>query len=320
MHRTIMSVLVAAAVGLAASGAMAQSFPSRPVALIVPWPAGGTTDLVMRALATATEKHLGQSITIENRPGAAGTLGPIQMAATASPDGYTVAQIPITVFRAPFMSRTTFDPTRDLTYVIGLTGYTFGVVVRDDAPWKTFGDLLADAKRNPGKINYGTPGAGTSLHITMEQIAKLKGIRWTHVPFKGVSESMNALLGGHIDVVSDSTGWAGSVDGGQARLLVTWGAGRTKNWPNVPNLKESGIDMISNSPFGIGGPKGMDPAVVKILHDAFRKGMEEQSYKDSMAKLDQEAFYLDTAAYRAYAMKQVEEQKQLVEELGLRQR
>jgi tripartite-type tricarboxylate transporter receptor subunit TctC len=154
----------------------------------------------------------------------------------------------------------------------------------------------------------------------MEQIAKLKGIKWTHVPFKGVSESMNALLGGHIDVVSDSTGWAGSVDGGQARLLVTWGAGRTKNWPNVPNLKESGIDMISNSPFGIGGPKGMDPAVVKILHDAFRKGMEEQSYKDSMIKLDQEAFYLDTAAYQAYAMKQVEEQKQLVEELGLRQR
>jgi tripartite-type tricarboxylate transporter receptor subunit TctC len=314
------AILLASALALFAGLAQAQQFPTRPVTLIVPWPAGGSTDIGMRALASATEKHLGQSIVIENKPGAGGTIGPANMAAGAKPDGYTVAQLPITVFRMPFIQKTSFDPTKDFTYIIHITGYTFGVVVKADAPWKTFGELIDYARANPGKINYGTPGAGTSLHITMEQIAKLKGIRWTHVPFKGVSESMNALLGGHIDVVSDSTGWAGSVDGGQARLLVTWGAGRTKNWPNVPNLKESGIDMISNSPFGIGGPKGMDPAVVQILHDAFRKGMEEQSYKDSMAKLDQEAFYLDTAAYQAYAMKQVEEQKQLVEELGLRQR
>jgi tripartite-type tricarboxylate transporter receptor subunit TctC len=314
------TILLACVLALFAGVAQAQQFPTRPVTLIVPWPAGGSTDIGMRALASATEKHLGQSIVIENKPGAGGTIGPANMAAGAKPDGYTVAQLPITVFRIPFIQKTTFDPTKDFTYIIHITGYTFGVVVKADAPWKTFAELIDYARANPGKINYGTPGAGTSLHITMEQIAKLKGIRWTHVPFKGVSESMNALLGGHIDVVSDSTGWAGSVDGGQARLLVTWGASRTKNWPNVPNLKESGIDLVSNSPFGIGGPKGMDPAVVKILHDAFRKGMEEQSYKDSMAKLDQEAFYLETAAYHAYAMKQVEEQKQLVEELGLRQR
>ena len=104
-----------------------------------------------------------------------------------------------------------------------------------------------------------------------------------------------------------------------SRLLVTWGAQRTKNWPNVPTLKEIGIDMVSNSPFGIGGPKGMDPAVVKVLHDAFKKGMEEQSYKDTMVKLDLEPYYLNTADYHAYAMKQIGEQKQLVEELGLRQ-
>ena len=273
----------------------------------------------MRALAAATEKHLGQPIVIENRPGAAGTLGPSNMAANARPDGYTVAQLPITVFRIPFIQKTTFDPTKDFTYIIHVTGYTFGVVVKGDAPWKTFNELIEYARANPGKLNYGTPGAGSSLHITMEQIAKMKGIKWTQVPFKGVAESMNALLGGHIDVTADSTGWAGAVDGGQARLLVTWGASRTKNWPNVPTLREVGIDMVSNSPFGIGGPKGMDPAVVKILHDAFKKGMEEQSYKDSMTKLDQEAYYLDAAAYHAFAMKQIGEQKQLVEDLGLRQ-
>jgi tripartite-type tricarboxylate transporter receptor subunit TctC len=313
------AVLLAAALCVFAGIAQAQQFPTRPVTLIVPWPAGGSTDIGMRALAAATEKHLGQSIVIENRPGAGGTIGPANMAANAKPDGYTVAQLPITVFRLPFIQKTSFDPTKDFTYIIHVTGYTFGVVVKADAPWKTFPELIDYARANPGKLNYGTPGAGTSLHITMEQIAKLKGIKWTQVPFKGVAESMNALLGGHIDVVSDSTGWAGAVEGGQARLLVTWGAGRTKNWPNVPTLKEVGIDMVSNSPFGIGGPKGMDPAVVKILHDAFKKGMEEQSYKDSMGKLDQEAHYLDTAAYHAFAMKQIVEQKQLVEDLGLRQ-
>jgi len=313
------AALLALAIVTFAGVAQAQQFPTRPVTLIVPWPPGGGTDIGMRALAAATEKHLGQSIVIENKPGAAGTIGPANMAANAKPDGYTIAQLPITVFRMPFIQKTSFDPAKDFTYIIHLTGYTFGVVVKADAPWKTFQELLDYAKANPGKLNYGTPGAGSSLHITMEQIAKQKGIKWTQVPFKGQAESMNALLGGHIDVQADSTGWAGVVNAGQARLLVTWGAHRTKNWPTAPTLKEVGIDMVSNSPFGIGGPKGMDPAVVKVLHDAFKKGMEEQIYKDAMAKLDQEEFYLDTAKYHAYAMQQIEEQKTLVEELGLRQ-
>jgi tripartite-type tricarboxylate transporter receptor subunit TctC len=311
-------LLAAALIGFA-SIAQAQQFPNRPVTLIVPWPAGGGTDIGMRALAAATEKHLGQSIVIENRPGAGGTIGPANMAANAKPDGYTISQLPITVFRMPFIQKTSFDPAKDFTYIIHLTGYTFGVVVRADAPWKTFQELLDDAKANPGKINYGTPGAGTSLHITMEQIAKQKGVKWTQVPFKGQADSMNALLGGHIHVQADSTGWAGAVNGGQARLLVTWGTARTKNWPNVPTLKETGVDMISNSPFGIGGPKGMDPAVVKVLHDAFKKGMEEPIYRDAMAKLDQEDYYFGTADYEKYATQQIKEQKELVEALGLRQ-
>jgi tripartite-type tricarboxylate transporter receptor subunit TctC len=309
---------VGLAVGACASGVQAQNFPSRPVTLIVPWPAGGTTDVVMRALATATEKHLGQSLVIDNRVGASGTLAPGHMAANARPDGYTIAQIPITIFRLPHMRKTTFDPTKDFTYIIGLTGYTFGVVVRKDAPWKTFGELLADAKANPGKINYGTPGAGTSLHITMEQIAKLQGLKWTHVPFKGNADATTALLGGHIHVLADSTGWAQLVNNGELRLLVTWGAGRTKNWPNVPNLKEVGINLVSNSPFGIAGPPGMDPTVVKTLHDAFKKGMEEPSYIAAMEKFDQEPFYLNSADYHAYAMGAIAQEKQLVEELGLK--
>src|SRR5882672_9414099 len=192
-ERNAIATVLAASLAFAAcaGAAQAQSFPARPVTLIVPWPAGGTTDVGMRALASATERHLGQPIVVENRPGVGGTLGPGQMAATAKPDGYTVAQIPITVFRFPFMQKTTFDPAVDFTYVIGVSGYTFGVVVKDDAPWKTFPELVADAKANPGKINYGSPGTGTSLHIAMEQIARRQGIKWTHVQFKGNSEAMN---------------------------------------------------------------------------------------------------------------------------------
>jgi len=321
MNRAFRRAFAALALSACAwtGAALAQSFPTRPVTLIVPWPAGGTTDVGLRALAVATEKHLGQPIVIENRAGAAGTLGPAQMAASAKPDGYTIAQIPITIFRYPFMTKVTFDPATDFTYIISLTGYTFGVVVKSDAPWKTFNELLADAKANPGKLNYGSPGAGTSLHITMEQIAKQQGIKWTHVPFKGNADATNALLGGHINAMADSSGWAQLVDSRQLRLLVTWGAARTKNWPEAPTLRDIGIDIVSNSPFGLAGPKGMDPAIVKILHDAFKKGMEEPSYIAVTNKLDQEAFYLSTDDYRKFAAEQIVEAKRFIEELGLKQ-
>jgi len=311
---------IAALVAFAAvPSSFAQNYPSRPVTLIVPWSAGGTTDIGMRALAAATEKYLKQKIVLENRPGAAGVLGPQQVAQSAAPDGYTLVQIPITVFRAPFMRKTSLDPGADFTYIIGVSGYTFGIVVRKEAPWKTFKDLIEYARANPGKVNYGTPGAGTTLHITMEQIAKQQGIKWVHVPFKGTSETTGALLGGHIDAVADATGWAPLVNAGELRLLVLWTATRSKNWPDVPTLREAGVDMVSNSPFGIAGPKGMDPAVVKIIHDAFKKGAEDPAYLEATVKLDQEPAYMSSDQYRLYAAEQLIEQKKLIEELGLKQ-
>jgi tripartite-type tricarboxylate transporter receptor subunit TctC len=320
MNRSLVRHAMASAVALLVSVGFghAQDFPTRPVTLIVPFAAGGTTDIGLRALAAATEKHLGQSIVIENRTGAGGVLGPLQMATNSAADGYTIAQIPITVFRYPFTRKTTFDPINDLSYILSLSGYTFGIVVKKDAPWATLPDLLADAKASPGKISYGTPGAGTTLHLTMEQLAKQRGIKWTHVPFRGTSESTNALLGGHISAVADASGWASLVDSGQLRLLVIWTDKRSKSWPSVPTLKESGIAMVSNSPFGLAGPKGMDPKVVKILHDAFKKGMEERSYVDTIAKIDQEPFYLNTEDYRAFVLRTVPEQQQLMEELGFK--
>lgn len=298
--------------------ARAQSFPTKPITLIVPWPAGGSSDLAMRAFAEAAQKHLGQTIVIENKAGASGTLGPAQMAATAKPDGYTLAQMPITVFRLPYMTKTTFDPTRDFTYVVGLTGYTFGVVVNSKSPWKTFQELIEYAKANPGKVKYGTPGTGTSLHIGMEQIAKQTGAKWTQVPFKGAAETNAALLGSHVDAVADSTGWRALVQSGDFRLLVTWGAERTKNWPDVPTLKELGINLVANSPYGIAGPKGIDPKVVAVLHDAFAKAVKEPVYIEALRNFDQELAYLNTADYQKHAEEQIEEAKKLVADLGLK--
>jgi tripartite-type tricarboxylate transporter receptor subunit TctC len=311
-------VLSAWVVLLAGGSASAQTFPSRPVTLIVPYAAGGSTDVTFRALAAATEKYLGQSIVIENRPGASGTMAPAQMAASAKPDGYTICQIFDAVWRAPFLGKTTFDPAVDFTYVIGVTGYTWGLVVNKNAPWKTFRELLAGAKANPGKINYGTTGAFTTPELTMERIARQQGITWVGIPFKGNSEQINALLGGHIDSIASSTGWAAQVDSGEFRLLVTFGAARTKSWPMVPTLRETGIDMVVDSPYGIAGPKDIDPKIVKILHDAFKKGMDEPTFVTTMNTLNQEFLYKSSDDFRTYVLKQIEEERTVIGELGLK--
>ena len=148
--------------------ARAQSFPTKPVTVVVPWPAGGATDRHLRVLADATSKHLGQPVIIDNTPGASGTLGGATMAATAKPDGYTIAQLPITIFRLPYMQKVSWDPTKDFTYVIHLTGYTLGVAVNTSTQWKTWGSLIEYARANPGKLRYATSGAGSTPHITME--------------------------------------------------------------------------------------------------------------------------------------------------------
>ena len=321
MHsRFLLAGLAMALFLCAALPVAAAEFPSKPVTLICPWPPGGSTDVSMRVLAETTSKYLGQPVVIENKAGGSGTVGGATMAATAKPDGYTASQIPITIFRLPYMMKVSWDPLKDFTYIIHLTGYTFGVVVKADSPWKTWNEFIAYAKANPNKVTYATPGAGTSLHITMETIAMRQGIKWIQVPMKGGGETTPAVLGGHVSATADSTGWAPQVDAGHLRLLVTWGNQRTKKWPDVPTLKDLGYGIVSNSPFGIAGPKGMDPKVVKVLHDAFKKGMEDPAYQKILEKLDMEPFYKNTEDYVKYVKELCEEEKDIVEKLGLKKK
>ena len=298
--------------------AAAQAFPSRPVLLYCPFPASGPTDLMFRALAEAAGRALGQSIVVENKPGAAGTMTAPTMR-TARPDGYTLTQCPMGMFRVPHMQRTqTFDPVRDFTFIINLTGYTFGMVVRADSPFKTVKDLVDYAKANPGKITYGSTGIGAGPHLAMDEFASRAGIELTHVPYKGSADMLPALLGGHIMVGTDTTGWAPHVDSGKMRLLATYGSQRTKRWPNVPTLKELGYDTASDSPFGIVGPRGMDPAVVKVLHDAFRTGLNDPKVMEIVDRFDQPVIYMNSADYTAWAAKTYAEEARTIERLGMK--
>ena len=298
----------------AAPGAQAQGFPSRPITLIVPWPAGGSTDTHLRKLAEIAGRHLGQPIVVENRPGGGGMLGPSNMARTAAPDGYTLSQLHVGAFRQPHMQKLDWD-YKDFTYIIGVSGYTFGMVVKADSPFKTFDDLIAYAKANPGKMSYASTGTGTSPHLLIEQVAAKAGVELLHVPFKGNADSTQALMGGHVMSQSDATGWGRFVDAGTFRLLVTFGEQRTR-W-GAPTAKELGYDIVSYSPYGIVGPKGMDPRVVKILHDAFKKAIDDPEHHKVLQTLDQVYWYKSTDDYAKWAAETNLSERALIERLGL---
>ena len=295
----------------------AESFPSKPITLIVPWPAGGSTDRHLRTLADIAGKLLGQNVIVQNQPGAGGTLGPGMMAGTAKPDGYTIAQYPMGMLRLPHMQKVAWNPINDFTFIMGVSGYTFGFTVRADSPFKTFNDYIEAARREPGKVDYGSTGIGTSPHLLMEELADNAKVTLNHIPFKGNADLQQALLGGHVMAQSDATGWDKFVDNGQMRLLVTFGERRTKRWPNVPTAKDLGYGVVSSSPYGLVGPKGMDPAVVKTLHDAFKKAMDDPRHVELLDQLNQEAWYRSGDDYAAWARETFVKDKALIERLGL---
>lgn len=300
---------------LLCAAAQAQTFPAKPVTLICPWPAGGPTDLHLRKLGEIAAKHLGQPVVVENRPGGSGMNGPATMAKTAKPDGYTISQLAISAFRVPHMQKVDWDPLNDFTYIIGVSGYTFGVVVKAESPFKTFRELIEYAKANPGKLSYGTPGTGTSLHLAMEEIAAKAGVKLLHVPFKGNADSTQALMGGHIMAQADSTGWGRHVDAGAFRLLATLGDKRTR-W-NAPTVKELGFDTVSNSPYGFVGPKGMPAQVVKVLHDAFKAAMEDPEHHKVLQQLDQLYWYKSGEDYAQWAAETLKAERATIERVGL---
>ncbi len=311
----------AAALGATASwrtSAQAQaSWPTQqPIKLMIAFPPGGPTDITMRVLAENASKVLGQSVVIENKPGAGGTLPAVQLQ-QSKPDGYTLAQIPLGVFRLPYTQKISWDPVKDISYIVGVTGYAFGLVVPSDSPIKTWADFVAYAKANPGKLSYGSTGVLTSPHLTMEDISLRLGMELNHIPYKGSADLMQSILGGQIMAAADSTGFLPHVQSGKLRVLNTWGEKRLPKFPDAPTLKELGLNMVQASPYGIGAPKGMDPGLVKRIHDAFQQAMEMPNHVDVLAKYDQQLMHMNPQEYSKFAEETFRREKALVDKLGL---
>ncbi|MEP6720501.1 MAG: tripartite tricarboxylate transporter substrate binding protein [Variovorax sp.] len=317
-RQLVLGSLAAAILPFSATRAFAAGYPDRPVTFVCPWPAGGTADVTMRALCTAASRELGQSVVVDNKAGASGMIG-LKALASAKPDGYTIGQIPISVTRFSQLGTVQIDPMRDLTYIARVSGQTFGIAVRAEAPWKTLKDLVADAKANPDKITYGTAGLGGATHVGMEEFALAAGAKFNAIPYKGGSEALQGLMGGHVDVLADSSSWAPHVKAGKLRLLATWGEQRTTEFQDVPTLKESGYNVVVDAPNGIGAPKGLPADLLARLRAAFKVAAASPEFASACARIDAPLLYLDAPEYEKYVAASYEKEKALIQRLKLKE-
>ena len=305
MSRRSLLALVAAGC-LPALGHAQGAFPTRAMTLIVPWSAGGATDVTLRLLVELAGKTLGQRIIIENRPGAGGTMA-MPVMQSALPDGYTLSQLPYPALRTPHVQKVSWDPLRDTTPIIQISGVTFGVVVPANSAFKSFDDLLKFAAARPGALAISTNGLGTTPHVVLEELFGQRNLSYIHVPYKGTAEQMLAVASGHLMAGVNSNGFAPYVDSGKLRLLATFGEQRSQRWSQVPTLKELGYGIVAMSPYGLVGPRGMDSHIVRTLHDAFKVALFDPQHVVELARYEQEPLYLDSKDYasalrEAYAL------------------
>lgn len=321
-RRTVLKTLAAGATAvMMGTSARADRFPERPVRIILGYPAGGTTDLILRTIVQVASRHLGQSIIIENRPGAASLISLIATK-NAAPDGYTLSISTVAAFTAPIQIASTYDPLRDSTYIIGLTNVTYGIVVHADSPLMSWADLVQYARTQPGKTTYGAPaGPGNTGHQAMSIVSEKDILDMTMIPYKGSTDLQQALLGRHITFAADgSGGFIPMVHAGRERLLAVLTEERMPLFPNVPSLKELGYPAAFDSPWGLVGPPDMDPRAVAILHDAFKKALEDREVQAAIIAAGQFTRYFDSAAYKQYAIEENERQWRQLGKLGLAQK
>jgi tripartite-type tricarboxylate transporter receptor subunit TctC len=313
-RRTLLLAATAAALAGAPAFA-ADPYPSKPIQLVLPFPAGGSFDPIFRALANAAAQDLGQPVVLMHQPGAGGVTGTASLV-NKEADGYTIAVMHNSVIRAPLVTKVTWDPLKDFTYLIGLANLTTGITVAADAPWKTLPDLIEDAKKRPGALSWGNVGAISVNRIYAERLAKAAGTKFNLVPFKGGAESFQALIGRHLDVYGDP-GFGPQVQGGKARLLATFTAERLKRY-DAPTVKELGYDLVIDSPVGLVAPKNLDAKVAARLHAAFRKAAADPAYLQQVELFDMQPRLMTGEAYAAYARAQFEREQKMLAEIGFK--
>ncbi len=268
------------------SGPAIAEYPERPVTVLVGFAPGGSMDLSARALARSAEKILGQPIIIENKPGGTGTVA-LAALLSQNPDGYTLCATPSSVLiRVSQIQHVPFKPLTSFKPIIGFAEPLLGIVVKNDSPWKNIQDIVNDAKKNPGMLNYATTGVGSTTHAAVDEIVVAKKLQMIHVPYKGSVEALTSLLGGHVDFASLTSELVPSVKSGQTRLLATMSKKRSPKFPAVPTLKEAGYDFVNDAVFSIVGPANLPPELAKKLEVAFAKATKSKEYLESLDRID----------------------------------
>lgn len=295
-----------------------NDYPSRPITLIVPYSAGGT-DAQYRKLAELAGKELGQSIIIENRPGGAGTAAVATMALNARPDGYTIAAATGPLLRQPHMMDVSFSPLEDFTWIAGLGAYTFVVTVRGDSPFETLPDLLEWARENPGKLTYATSGMASAQFIAMESLVRAAGIDATHIPYKGGNDIQTAVLGNHVVVgVNTLAGVMPATDTVVGiRALASFDPERTPDTADLPTVREYGYDIVQDAPYGLVGPRGMQPEVIATLENAFQKAVNHEENQALLTTLKQRGVFTPHQTYIKWAADTYETERKVIEMLEL---
>ena len=254
---------------------------------------------------------------VVNKPGG-GSAVAVALLKTEKPDGYTIGILPSGAVLSQHMRKVPYDSAQDFTPIMQYAVYLYGLVVQSDSPWKSFKEFIDYAKANPGKIRYATAGAGTPQHLVMERLALLEKIKWTHIPFEGGGPAVAALLGGHVEAISQTTEWKKHVESGRLRLLTVYGEKRMIDFPNAPTLLELGYKITAPSLISIIGPKGLPPQVVDTLHGAFKKAMDDPDFIKVSNEVDLPLLYRGPQDLDKHLVQMNEEVGTLIRNLGLR--
>lgn len=309
------SLVAAFASTLLMSGIARAEYPDKPITMIVPWAAGGSTDQTARVLAKAAEATLGQTIVIINRPGASTTIGMAELA-NAKPDGYTIGTLSSTGYLVALQGRQLpFHPIDAFSYISYYGDNVIAIATRSDAPWKTVNDLVEDGKKRPGAIKYGTAGVGTTQHLTTEALQFSTKAKFVHVPQQGSAASMPALLGKHVDFVTETSVWAPFVEDKQVKLLAVTTPKRSKLYPDVPTLNELGFKSL-RSVQAIIAPAGLPEDIRAKLETAFRKALSDKAFTETMDRLAMEVIDLPGAEVKKLVEGEYELAGQLLTEIG----
>jgi tripartite-type tricarboxylate transporter receptor subunit TctC len=299
IHFAGRALLAACALSVAAAAVAQAPYPSKPVKIIVPYPPGGAVDVVTRKMAQALSEQTGQSFIVDNRPGATGTIG-ASAVARAEPDGYTLMANDTTYSLLPHIFRKLpFDHDKDLLPISAFVFAPMSLVVNAESQYKTLPQFVAAAKAAPGKITYGTGGAGTTPHFTAEAFGMASGTRLMHIPFKGAGEATQAVLSKTIDMQFSSTpGVMGNVKGGKLRILAVGGDKRLAALPDVPTFAEAGVKNFGVVNWtGLWAPKGTPPEVIARLQGEIANAMAKPDMKTFAEGLGGDPRVADAAAF-----------------------